>query len=71
MALLDELRTMRPPFMCQFVGENGFNLTVGIDHDFGCVQYSANDGSPPYLMATGPCSDRRNDVCGWRYGDAD
>ena len=25
---------MRPPFMCQFVGDNGFNLTVGIDRDY-------------------------------------
>ena len=51
-ALLDELRHIGPPFMFQLVGDNAFNLTVGIDRDFGCVQYSANDGSPPYLMAT-------------------
>jgi Immunity protein Imm1 len=53
-ALLDELRTVRPPFMCQFVGDNGYNLTIGIDEDIGCVQHSANDGSPPYLMAVDP-----------------
>jgi hypothetical protein len=50
-ALLDKLRGIQPPFMCQFVGDNGFNLTVGIDREFGCVQHSANDGMPPYLMA--------------------
>ena len=49
--LLDELRLRQPPTMCQFVGDNGFNLTVGIDNDFGCIQYSRNDGLPPYLMA--------------------
>jgi len=61
-ALLDDLRHVAPPFMCQFVGDNEFNLTVGIDRDFGCVQHSANDGSPPYLMATvssKAASDRR------------
>ena len=51
MALLDELRGVQPPFMCQFIGDNGFNLTVGINRDFGCVQHSANEGMPPYLMA--------------------
>jgi hypothetical protein len=56
LALLDELRQVMPAFMCQFVGDNGFNLTVGIDHAFGCVQHSPNDGSPPYLMATAPAN---------------
>ena len=53
-ALLDELQTTQPPFMCQFVGENGYDLTVGISPEIGCVQHSANDGSPPYLMAVEP-----------------
>jgi len=48
--LLDELKD-RPPFMCQFEGDNGYGLTVGIACDHGCVQYAANDGSLPYLMA--------------------
>jgi hypothetical protein len=51
MALLDELRKIEPPFMCQLVGDNGFNLIVGIDRDFGCVQHGANDGMPPFMMA--------------------
>jgi hypothetical protein len=64
-ALLDKLRVIRPPFMCEFVGDNGFELTVGIDRDFGCVQYSSSDGMPPYLMATvpiGPKSDQNEMV---------
>ncbi len=52
--LLDELREMSPPFMCQFTGDNGFSLTAGLAREFGCVQYAANDGAPPYLMATNP-----------------
>ena len=59
-SLLDDLRNIQPPFMCQFTGDNGFNVMVGIDHDFGCVQHSSNDGIPPFMMAvskTGP-SDR-------------
>jgi len=49
--LFDALQRTASPFMCQFTGENGFNLTVGIGGDFGCVQHGANDGSLPYLMA--------------------
>lgn len=49
--LLDEMRRTDPPVMCQFISDNGFNLTVGIDDAFGCMQYSANEGLPPYLMA--------------------
>lgn len=41
----------RPPFFCELRGENGFNLLVGIGGGTGCAQYSAADGSPPYLMA--------------------
>jgi hypothetical protein len=52
-ALLMELRLIQPAFMCQFLGDNGYNLTVGIDRSFGCIQHSANDGAPPYLMAVG------------------
>ncbi len=48
--LLDDLRS-RPPFMCQFTGDNGYDLTVGIARDFGCIQHAANDGTPPFLMA--------------------
>lgn len=47
---LDEMRN-RSPFFCELVGENGFNLLLGISATFGCAQYSASDGSPPYWMA--------------------
>jgi hypothetical protein len=49
--LLEELRTIEPPFMCQFTGDNGFNLMIGVAREFGCVQHSSNDGMPPFLMA--------------------
>lgn len=52
LALLDELVDTTSPYMCQFIGDNGFSMTVGIGRDSGCVQHAPNDGSPPYLMAT-------------------
>jgi Immunity protein Imm1 len=50
-SLLEDLRKIEPPFMCQFTGDNGFNLMIGVARDFGCVQHSSNDGQPPFLMA--------------------
>lgn len=50
-ALFAELRAIRPPFMCEFAGDRGYTLTVGIAGDYGCIQHASNDGSPPYLMA--------------------
>jgi hypothetical protein len=50
-SLFEVLRLPRPPFMCQFTGDNGYNLIVGIGDGYGCVQYSSNDGMPPFLMA--------------------
>ncbi len=50
-SLLQDLRKLEPPFMCQFTGDNGFNLMVGVADRFGCVQHSSNDGQPPFLMA--------------------
>jgi hypothetical protein len=49
--LVEGLRS-RPPFFCEFVGENGFKLLVGVGRDVGCVEHSSCDGDPPYLMAT-------------------
>lgn len=40
----------RIPFMCELEGEVN-KLTVGIGNELGCVQHSARNGSPPYLMA--------------------
>jgi len=41
-SLLQDLQTIEPPFMCQFTGDNGFNLMIGVARDFGCVQHSSN-----------------------------
>jgi hypothetical protein len=41
----------RKPFFCELVGENGYNLLVGVATTYGCAQYSRDDGEPPYLMA--------------------
>jgi hypothetical protein len=30
MALLDQLRNVRPPIMCQLFGDNGYNLVIGV-----------------------------------------
>lgn len=48
--ILDDLRS-REPFFCELVGENSFNLLLGVGRTIGCVQYSPGDGSTPYLMA--------------------
>lgn len=48
--LLDRLRD-REPFFAELIGENGFKLLLGIGSSEACVQFSAADGSAPYLMA--------------------
>jgi hypothetical protein len=48
--VLDGLRS-REPFFCELVGENGYNLLLGVGRTIGCAQYSPSDGSTPYLMA--------------------
>lgn len=55
--LLEHLRSGQWPMMCQFTGENGYNLIVGVSPEIGCVQHSPNDGLPPYLMAVGAPTD--------------
>lgn len=41
----------RPPFFAELIGDNGYKLLLGIGTNQACVQHSAEDGSPPYLMA--------------------
>jgi len=41
----------RPPFFAEVEGENGFNLLVGVGGKWSCLQHSAVNGSPPYLVA--------------------
>lgn len=48
--LLDD-RRREHPFIFRLSGDNGFELLVGLGLDLGCVQYSASNGDPPYLMA--------------------
>lgn len=50
--LLDRFAS-RAPFVCELVGENGYDLLVGIGAR-GFAQYSRTDGSPPYLVAVAP-----------------
>lgn len=49
-ALLEPFKD-RQPFMFELVGANGCTLLVGFSKEVGCVQFSASDGEPPYLMA--------------------
>jgi len=55
--ILESFRS-RPAFFAELVGENGYNLLVGVAGATGSVQYSRDDGTPPYLMALG--SDRES-----------
>jgi hypothetical protein len=48
---IDQLRNRRP-FFFELLGENGYKLLIGVGKHVGCVQYSACDGNPPYLVAT-------------------
>ncbi len=48
--ILDSLRN-REPFFLELVGENGYNLLIGLARMIGCAQYSRQDGSSPYVMA--------------------
>src|ERR1700683_1098600 len=49
-SLLDRARS-EAPFIAEFCGAGDFHIEIGIGGDFGCVQYSRVDGTPPYLMA--------------------
>lgn len=52
LALLGDRRRRRP-FVGEFVGDNGFQITAGIG-SLCVAQHSRTDGSPPYLMAVSP-----------------
>jgi hypothetical protein len=41
----------RAPFIFELRGQAGYTLTVGFGGTLGCVQYSAADGTPPYMVA--------------------
>jgi Immunity protein Imm1 len=48
--LLDQRRKC-VPFIAELVGENGYELAIGIGSSVGSAQYSRTDGEPPYMMA--------------------
>lgn len=49
--VLRDLRVAQRPRMCQFTISSRGSVLVGFSREFGCVQYSREDGLPPYLMA--------------------
>jgi hypothetical protein len=61
--------TTRSPFFCELEGENGYNLLIGIGGLYGCVQYSARDGSTPYLMATAGEAETNNEYVEFLIGN--
>ena len=54
--ILEGLRS-RPPFVCELVGANGFELLVGVGAN-GCAQYGRSRVLPPYLVALAPGRER-------------
>jgi hypothetical protein len=49
--LLTELASKRVESACQFTNDSGRSLIVGVGPSLGFVQYTSDDGLPPYLMA--------------------
>lgn len=71
MALLDVLKNVRdrPPFFAELIGDNGYKLLLGLAAAEGCVQFSAADGSPPYLMAVAPRAAESSGEISFLIGD--
>jgi hypothetical protein len=44
---------MRAPFFCELIGENGYELLIGVGPE-GCVQFGQRDGNSAYLVAVSP-----------------
>jgi hypothetical protein len=61
----------RPAFLCELILDNGFKLLIGVSPSLGCSQYSAADGSPPYLMAVGPDKSGSEEYMEFLTGDTD
>ena len=57
----------RSPFFCELLGQNGYQLDVGIGPSFGCAQYRLADGDPPYLMAVTENSKTQNQYEAFLY----
>lgn len=59
----------RTPFLFELRSDKGYRLTIGYAGQEGCAQYSASDGSPPYLMATSSQSLGEPDFVQFLAGD--
>jgi len=53
---------VRPPFIFELRGENGYMLQIGIAGSKGCVQHSPASGDVPYMMAVAPEAETGDDV---------
>ena len=62
--LLGKLGLSRSHF-CELLGENGYNLLLGVSRDLSCAQYSLSNGMPSYFMAVRP--DRLHPVQGHQF----
>jgi hypothetical protein len=51
----------RTPFVVQLLGDNGWRLDIGVGGAKSCVQYTHQDGDPPYMMAIAPQAHRGQD----------
>ena len=58
--VLEKLRN-RDPFFFELVGENGYQLLVGLG-ELGCAQYRRDDGAGLYQVAVAPAA---HDVDGY------
>lgn len=67
---INELRE-RPASFCELESQNGFKLLLGIGRERGCAQYSATDGSPPYLMALDENGTDADDYMEFLIGNTD
>jgi hypothetical protein len=67
-ALLERFST-RPPFFLELIGDNGYKLLLGLGPDQCCAQFSAVDGSPPYLMAVASDAEVREGDVEFLMGD--
>src|SRR5256885_14831394 len=60
----------REPFFCELVGDNGYDLLIGIAGNVGCVQFSPSSGDNPYLTAVAPGEQEANEFVEFLIGGA-
>lgn len=69
-AAIDALRE-RPASFCELEAHDGSRLLLGIGQSLGCAQFSAADGSPPYLMAVDDNAAAADDYMEFLIGNTD